>query len=161
MLLPHAEQPQQQRAGQAAFPVGAALLALFADLLVGKGGRQAEPGSARVVCRPGKERGSTEAAGRGHLPWKGTEILCRESASIEAVWKAWLEEMRLAEVSAARLPSGSSSWPSMLETTFQPGHFSIYIQSVQQPAMLKSSDVTLPGPVLQKVKHHMEADGST
>lgn len=41
LLLPQAEQPQQQwagQAGQAAFAVGAALLAVLADLALGKGG---------------------------------------------------------------------------------------------------------------------------
>lgn len=51
VLLPWTEQPEQQQAGQAAFPVGAALLAVFADLLVGKGRRQAEPASAPAACQ--------------------------------------------------------------------------------------------------------------
>lgn len=50
VLLPWTEQPQQQ-AGQAAFPVRAALLAVFADLLVGKGRRRAEPASAPAACQ--------------------------------------------------------------------------------------------------------------
>lgn len=52
LLLPQAEQPQQQwagQAGQAAFAVGAALLAVLADLALGKGRRQAEPVSAPVA----------------------------------------------------------------------------------------------------------------
>lgn len=117
--------------------------------------RKAEEKSRTSVCpgflpAPAKGRGSTDAAGGGHLLWKGTEILCRESASSEPVWKAWLEEMRLAEaeVSTACLPSDGPSWPRMLEITFEPGHFSISIQSVQQHATLKSRNVTFPGPVL-------------
>lgn len=62
------------QAGQAVFPVGAALLAVFTDLSV-----EREEWSRSSVCpcclpAPAKDRGSTDAAGQGHLPWKGTKI---------------------------------------------------------------------------------------
>lgn len=70
--LPQAEQQQQQGRQHSLW---AQLLPVPADLWGRreKSGASACPGS---LPAPAKGRGSTDAAGGGHLLWKGTEILC-------------------------------------------------------------------------------------